>query len=138
MSSPDIKMISISNVFSRMMIFNKAGDVELGHKHNYDHGTLVSSGSVKVDMLADDKETVISSKIFKAPTFIFVKKEHYHQLTALEDNTICACIHAIITIDDEIVDPDFLIEPKFTEFGDGTIEKLVSIQYNKSKKAYTA
>jgi hypothetical protein len=29
----------------------------------------------------------------------------------LQDNTVCACIHALRTVDDELVDPDFLIAP---------------------------
>ena len=130
-------MICVSNVFTRIMVFNKAGDIEMGHKHNYDHGTLVSTGSVRVDILEEDKKTIISSKVFKAPTFIFVKKDYYHQLTALEDNTICACIHALRTNDDEIVDPDFLVDAKFTKYGDNTIDNNILHKYGKPKKTFT-
>jgi hypothetical protein len=51
MNAPDIKIIAVSNVFSRLMHFNKAGDIEVGQTHPYDHATLVSSGSVRVDVL---------------------------------------------------------------------------------------
>ena len=70
MSSPEIKMLAISNVFSRLMHFKKAGDIEVGHTHSYDHGTLLSSGSVQVDMLNDNNQ-IVSTKTFVAPTFIY-------------------------------------------------------------------
>lgn len=109
---PDIKVVSISNVFCRLMHFSKKGDVEIGHKHYYDHGTLVSSGSVLVEEL-NDEGSVNTSNTFVGPTFIFIKKEFIHRITALEDNTVCVCIHALRTIDQDIVSPEFLINPHF-------------------------
>lgn len=108
---PEIKIICISNVYSRLMHFKNKGDVELGHKHTFDHGSLVSSGSVLYEVLADDNKTVISSKVFNAPNFVFVDKDKNHRITALEKDTVCACIHALKTNDQEIIDPAFLIEP---------------------------
>lgn len=103
-------MILISNVFSRFMHFKQAGDVELGHKHHYDHATLISSGSVCYEVINPDTQVVISSKNFVAPAFVFVAKDSTHRITALEDNTICACIHALRSEDGELLDPDFFIE----------------------------
>ena len=108
--SPEIKIICVSNVYSRLMHFKNKGDVENGHTHTYHHGSLVSSGSVLYEVLDEDGQTV-SSKVFVAPNFIFVDKDKHHRITALEDDTVCACIHALKTIDQELVDPDFLIEP---------------------------
>jgi quercetin dioxygenase-like cupin family protein len=118
------------------MHFEKKGDVERGHKHTYDHGTLVSSGGVLVEVLSDDSKTVLESKEYKAPTFIFIKKDNIHRLTALEDNTVCACIHAIKTMDDEIVDPDFLVETLKSE-NKGELRLEVIKKYNKEMMGFT-
>jgi hypothetical protein len=134
MSSPEIKMLAISNVFSRLMHFQKAGDIELSHTHSYDHGTLLSSGSVQVDML-DGNNKIVSTKTFVAPTFIFINKNNYHRITALEDNTVCACIHAIKTIDDELVDSDFLVN-QLEGTGKGELKQAVMGKYNKEHKLF--
>ena len=110
MPSPDIKIIALSNIYSRLMHFKHKGDIELGHIHTFDHATLVSSGAVLVEIL-DNDHSVLSSKEFYAPNMIFIDKNKIHRLTALVDNTVCGCIHAVRTMDEEIIDPDFLIEP---------------------------
>jgi hypothetical protein len=110
-SSPEVTLICISNVYSRLMRFKNKGDVEVGHKHTFDHGTLLSSGSVLYEIIDENNNNTISSKVFHAPNFIFVDKDKKHRITALKDNTVCACIHALKTNDQELLDPDFLIEP---------------------------
>lgn len=112
MSSPKIKIIAISNVYCRSMHFEKAGDIELGHCHTYDHGTLVSTGRLLVEMLTDAGE-VISSKEFTGPAFVFISKLCMHRLTALEDNTVAVCIHAMRDIEGNILDTDFLVDEKW-------------------------
>lgn len=107
--SPKIKILAISNVYCRLMNFEKAGDIEEGHTHTYDHGTLLSKGKLKVEML-EENDTIISSKIFEAPTFVYINKDKKHKLTALEDDTVACCIHALRTIDENIIDPDSFIE----------------------------
>ena len=134
MNSPEIKMLAISNVFSRLMYFKKTGDIEVSHTHSYDHGTLLSSGSVQVDML-DDNNEIVSTKTFVAPNFIFINKNNYHRITALEDNTVCACIHAIKTIDEELVDPDFLVN-QLEGTGKGELKQAVIEKYNKEHKLF--
>lgn len=91
------------------MFFKQAGDVEQGHKHHYHHATLISSGSVKYEILDSDCNTVISSKVFAAPAFVFVNKDDIHRITALEPNTVCACIHALRDESGELLEPDYLI-----------------------------
>ena len=73
--APIIKIIALSNVFTRMMHFVNKGDIEEGHKHTYDHATLVSSGSVQIDVL-DDLKNVVDTNTFSAPTMIYIKKEN--------------------------------------------------------------
>lgn len=135
MSSPDIKIIAVSNVFSRLMHFNKAGDVEFGHTHSYDHATLVSSGSVRVDIL--NGAGIESSREFVAPNMVFIQKDKQHQLTALEDNTVCACIHALRTVDETIVSPEFLITP-MTSKNKGEIRNEIQRVYGKLMQPLTA
>lgn len=111
MPGPKVEVVAISNVYSRMMHFVNKGDVEVGHSHTYDHATLVSSGSVLYEVLNELNGVPIAAKEFKAPGYIFVEKDKFHRITALEDNTVCACIHALRTIDEEIIDPSFFIQP---------------------------
>ena len=106
MNLPYSKIASVGNVYVRLMEFKKAGDIEHGHVHEFDHSTLVAHGSVLVR--AKGKETV-----FKAPTMIWINKNVEHEIVALEDNTICSCIHALRHIDGEIIDPESI--PKGAE-----------------------
>lgn len=106
---PYSKIACVGNVYVRMMHFKKTGDIEYGHKHSFHHSTLVASGSVLVR--ANGKETV-----FKAPTMIWINKDVEHELVAMEDNTVCACIHGLRSaLDGEIVDPESI--PKGAELG---------------------
>ena len=111
MNQPEIKILSVSNVYCRLMNFLKRGDQELGHYHDYDHGTLLATGKLLVEKTNDDGD-VIYSRVFTAPSFIFIEKDNRHILTALEDNTLATCIHALRTIDEDIIAPDFYIEQK--------------------------
>ena len=82
------------------MHFAKAGDAEEGHKHQFDHLTLLAAGSVRVTV--EGKETD-----FKAPHMIYIHAEKNHRLVALEDNTVAYCIHALRDGNevDDILDP---------------------------------
>ena len=136
MAAPEIKIIALSNIFSRMMFFKNKGDTENGHKHTFDHATQVSHGSVLVEVL-DDSGSVTSSKVFESPTMVFIDKNKYHRLIALEYQTVCSCIHAIKTTDGEIVDPDFLIEPLWST-NKGEVVSLVKEKYDKEMIPFLA
>lgn len=99
---PEIKLAAVGNVYIRMMNFRKAGDFNQGHTHRYDHITLLSKGSLEV---VCNGETTI----FTAPAMIYIDKDQEHKLTALEDNTLASCIHALRDADTgEIVSPDMI------------------------------
>ena len=84
----EVKLGCVANLYSRMMHFKNAGDTEHTHTHSFDHLTLLASGSVKC--VVNNKET-----IFKAPHMIYIKKDEEHCFTALENNTVAYCIHAM-------------------------------------------
>lgn len=88
MDRPHIQIGCVANLFSRMMRFENAGDVEQGHTHAFDHLTLLASGTLKVTV--DGQATV-----FTAPHMIYIKADKNHELVALEDNTVAYCIHAL-------------------------------------------
>lgn len=114
MAQPEIKIVAVSNVYSRLMHFVNKGDVEFGHSHTYDHATILSTGSVLYEILDGFKGTAVSAKEFKAPGYIFVEKNKFHRITALEDNTVCTCVHALRTITEDIIPPDSLINPLYS------------------------
>ena len=70
------------------MSFVKAGDLERGHSHVFDHVTLLASGKIRVTALGQSTD-------FTAPHHIFIKAGVVHALLALEDNTVVHCIHAL-------------------------------------------
>lgn len=136
MAEPKVKIIAISNVYARCMYFENKGDIELGHCHTYDHGTLVASGSVLVEMLDDDGK-VIGTRPFVAPSFIFIDKLRQHRITALEDKTVAVCIHAMRDIEGNLLSPDFLINEKWfanrwtdSDFVDDHIGPYMSKNHN--------
>jgi hypothetical protein len=107
-----VKLGCVANLYSRMMHFEKAGDTEHTHTHSFDHLTLLAAGSVKC--IANDKET-----IFKAPHMIYINKDTNHAFTALEDNTVAYCIHAMRIGEkiEDIVDPTMIPNGASVPFG---------------------
>lgn len=100
MNGPVVNISCVSNVFVKQMHFLKAGDMEQGHAHCFDHLTLLASG--KIRMTAFGKSTD-----FTAPHHIFIKANVEHELVALEDDTTVHCIHAIRDGErvEDIIDP---------------------------------
>lgn len=102
MSTPEVAIGCVANLFSRMMRFEKAGDVEVGHTHQFDHLTLLAKGKLKV---------TVNGRVshFAAPYMIYIHKDFVHELEALEDETVAYCIHALRTADQsEILDPSMV------------------------------
>lgn len=103
MSQPKIKIACVSNLYTREMRFEKSGDVEIGHTHKFNHITFLSSGKLKV-------QTELGISEYTAPQMIFIHKDYMHELTALEDNTVAYCIHALRDGDGvgDIIDEDMI------------------------------
>lgn len=103
MSQPIVHIGCVANLFSRMMRFEKAGDIEIGHTHQFDHLTLLAKGKLKVTV-----EGVPT--VFTAPHMIYIKKDKVHELEAMTDETVAYCIHALRDGDrvDDIIDPSMV------------------------------
>jgi hypothetical protein len=86
------------NIWVRMNYLKSAGDRAGGHKHNFDHVSLLCRGKVRVEI--DGFEP----KEFVAPTFIVIKKEHEHDFVALEDDTLWYCVFALRDVNGEVTD----------------------------------
>lgn len=102
MSHPVVHIGCVANLFSRMMHFQKAGDIEIGHTHQFDHLTLLAKGKLKVTV--EDISTE-----FTAPHMIYIHKDKVHELEALTDETVAYCIHALRDKENnDILDPSMI------------------------------
>lgn len=109
---PEVKISCLSNVYVRHMLFKNKGIVEVGHRHPYSHTSLVSSGSVLVQVYDEVNNTLLDPVEYKAPAMVFIAKNVAHQLTALEDDTVVCCIHALRDADSgTIIDPEMIPLP---------------------------
>lgn len=102
MSTPIVHIGCVANLYSRMMRFEKAGDIEIGHTHQFDHLTLLAKGKLKVTVDGVATE-------FTAPHMIYIRKDKVHELEALTDETVAYCIHALRDKETgEILDPSMV------------------------------
>jgi hypothetical protein len=86
------------NIWVRQNVLPSKGDVYQSHMHKFDHVTLLTNGKVLVEVEGS------KPKEFVAPTFIVIRKEHKHKITALEDKTIYYCVFALRNLDGEVVE----------------------------------
>ena len=95
------------NVYVKTMRFKESGFMYCGHHHTYDHVTLVASGKVRVKFGAVPEGNLPEEEKEYTGSSMFVTRSYReHEITALEDNTIVCCIHAIRNIDGEIITHD--------------------------------
>lgn len=93
-----IELGYFGNIWVRQNVLEKNGHNNGGHEHKFDHVTLLCQGKVRVEIEGHEP------KEFTAPTFIVIRKEHKHNIIALEDNTIYYCVFALRDVDGEVVD----------------------------------
>lgn len=86
------------NIWVRQNVLHKNGDSFPGHAHNFDHVSLLTKGSVEVEIAG------FPPKKFTAPTFIIIKKEYEHKFTALEDDTNWYCVFALRDLDGDVTE----------------------------------
>jgi hypothetical protein len=80
------------NVFIRSQGPLKKGTSVAGHKHNFDHTTIVFKGSVHVRGVLPNGNVI--ERDFAAPAHFLVKADVEHQITALESDTIYWCVYS--------------------------------------------
>lgn len=92
------------NIYVKQTRYPKAGTSYKGHYHDYDHVTLVASGSVEVKFVAVP-ELGIPEEIqkYSAVDMFVTRCYRLHEITSLEDNTVICCVHAIRDLEDNIV-----------------------------------
>jgi hypothetical protein len=86
------------NIWVRQNYLPNKGDAYQSHVHKFDHVTLLATGKVSVEVEGHQP------KEFTAPTFIVIRKEHKHKITALTDDTIYYCVFALRNLEGEVVD----------------------------------
>ena len=80
------------NIFIRPNALPKAGDKVDGHKHNFDHTTIVLHGAVHVKAHLPDGRVI--ERDFVAPSHFLVHAEVEHEITATEDGTLFWCVYS--------------------------------------------
>ena len=88
MSAPKVRDVCTGGLAIHLMIFEKSGDVNLGHSHIYSHHSFVGRGRVLVESNGKGVEVGECE-------LIFIPAGIEHTLTALEDNTSVMCLHAV-------------------------------------------
>jgi|GEM_PF-910008 len=86
------------NIWVRKNFLRKAGESAPGHEHKFDHVSLLTRGSVRVEVEGHPPRD------FHADTFIIIKKEHVHKFTALTDDVVWYCVFALRDVDGEVTD----------------------------------
>ena len=84
------------NIFIRKGQIEMAGETVDGHEHNFDHVTIVKSGSMRIEQL-DEAGNVVRSveKVASANnSHVLILAGAIHRLTALEDNSSYWCVYA--------------------------------------------
>ena len=93
------------NLFIREMRFNKAGEANEGHAHNFDHTTYVVAGAIRVDRLNEQDEIIqsVEKKAKDGKNWVLILANARHRVIALEDNTVAHCIYSHRNPQGEIV-----------------------------------
>jgi hypothetical protein len=92
------------NIWVRQHNLEKTGDHnDGGHIHFFDHVTMLVRGKVRVDVL-DTITKEERSKEFEGPTFMVIRKDHKHKITALTDDVQYYCVFALRDVDGDVTD----------------------------------
>ena len=124
------------NIWIRQNLLEKAGEFYHGHTHDFDHVSLLSSGEVCVEIKGRPPKT------FKAPTFIVIKRDLEHKFTAVSDNVVWFCIHALRDLDGEVIEDLYSMENDPSEYfwsehsSVSDVERLVKPRTNESAEDY--
>ena len=85
------------NIWVRQNVL-EANEAFNGHEHKFDHVTLLTSGKVSVQIKDNPP------KEFTAPTFIVIRKDQRHKITALENGAVYYCVFALRDLNGEVME----------------------------------
>lgn len=88
---PQAEWIS-GNVFIRPNTLANVGDKVHGHKHAFDHTTIVFQGAVHVHAVLPDGTT--RDRDFTAPAHFLVRADVEHEIAAIMPNTVFWCVYS--------------------------------------------
>ena len=88
------------NIFIRPNPLPRAGDKIDGHRHNFDHTTIVFRGAVHVKATLPNGAVI--ERDFRAPAHCLIRADVTHEIVALEDNTEFWCVYAHRTPQGEV------------------------------------
>lgn len=84
--------LASGNVFIRKNPLAKAGDFVDGHKHNFDHTTIVFKGAVHVKATLPNGTMI--ERDFIAPAHFLVRADVEHEITAMADDSEFWCVYS--------------------------------------------
>ena len=94
----------------REMRLEKAGQFHQGHRHAFDHVTMLFKGRVLCERLGKP------SKIYEAPAAIEIPAAEWHKFTALQDECLYYCVFARNgaknAVEDQLVARELPVEPE--------------------------
>jgi quercetin dioxygenase-like cupin family protein len=90
------------NIFIRQSMVHAAKGSKIeGHKHAFDHTTIVFTGAVHVRATLPDGGVI--ERDFAAPSHFLVKSDVEHEITATEDDTTFWCVYSHRTPQGDVV-----------------------------------
>lgn len=79
----------VAGVYFRTVLFHVAGTRIPQHVHDYDHATMICSGSARLFV---NGQAVAD---YQAGQVALIKANHHHEFESLEDNTRLSCVHNV-------------------------------------------
>ena len=79
---------AVGGVYVKELLLSHKGSKVVGHKHKFDHLSLLATGIVKVTV--DGHSTT-----YIGPIGINIKANQQHEILAITDNCLWYCIHAV-------------------------------------------
>ena len=89
------------NVFIRPNKLAKAGDAIEGHRHNFDHTTIVFTGAIRITATLPDGSQRCADK--RAPGYLLIRKDVTHRIEALEPDSVFWCVYSHRTPQGDVV-----------------------------------
>lgn len=99
MNDSRIAELVSGSIFLRPNYLEKVGDKHPGHKHNFDHTTVLLHGAVHVKATSPEGEVLETDLFSPRPGkwdswSILVDRDWEHEFTALEPDTFFGCVYS--------------------------------------------